>query len=87
MEKLTHEEKHKQCMKEIRATVIAGVICCLWHVITAFALNGNGKTVFGIPQWFFVSVFGESIIAIVCVIFLVKKVFKDFEYDEEGSNE
>ena len=40
--KLTKEEQHKQCMKEIRATLIIAVICCIWHVGSAFLLNGTG---------------------------------------------
>lgn len=39
MKKLTKEEKHKQCVKEIRATLIVVGICFLWHVLTAFLLN------------------------------------------------
>ena len=40
--KLTKEEKHKQCLKEIKATLLVVLICFLWHVITAFLLNSTG---------------------------------------------
>ena len=83
MKKLTREEKHAQCIKEIKATLLVAVLCCIWHVGTAFALNGNGKYLFGMPQWFSVSVFGTVVIALVGVWWLMAKVFVDFEYDDE----
>ena len=89
MKKLTKEEKHAQCTKEIKCTLLVAVVCCLWECITAFALNGNGKYFLGFPAWVSVSIFGECVIAVLGVWWLMKKVFVDFEYDdevEEGGN-
>lgn len=83
MKKLTKEEKHLQCMKEIKATFLVVVLCAAWHIISAFALNGRGTYLFGMPTWFSVSILGTAAIAIVGVIFLLKFVFIDFEYDDE----
>ncbi len=83
MKKLTKQEKHEQCMREIRGTLLVAVICCAWHIITAFALNGTGYYFLGMPAWFSVSVFGTIVITLVGVRILLKKVFIDFEYDEE----
>lgn len=84
--KFSKEEKHQQCMREIKGTVAVVLICCLWHIITAFALNGTGLYFLGMPAWFSVSVFGTIVLAIAGVFFLLKKVFVDFDYDdaEEG---
>lgn len=82
-EKLTKEEKHKQCLKEIKATMLVVVVCFLWHVLTAFLLNSKGGTLFHMPLWFVVSVFGTIILAIIGVFWLLKFVFVDFSYDEE----
>ena len=73
MKKLTKEEKHKQCLKEIKATML----------LTAFLLNSKGGTLFHMPLWFVVSVFGTIILAIIGVFWLLKFVFVDFSYDEE----
>ncbi len=81
--KLSRQEKHKQCLKEIKWTLIVVAICCAWHIITAFALNGSGAYFLGMPAWFSVSVFGTIVIAIVGAWYLLKKVFVDFEYDDE----
>lgn len=83
MKKLNKDEKHQQCMKEIKGTLIVVAICCAWHIITAFALNGTGLYFLGMPAWFSVSTLGTIVLALGGVTFLLKKVFVDFEYDDE----
>lgn len=83
MSKLSKEELDKQIKKEIKCTCLLTAICAAWHIITGFALNGNGQQIWHMPQWFVVSVFGQGVIAIVGIIILTKKVFIDFDYDEE----
>ena len=83
MNKLTKQEKHDQCIREIKATLIVVAICAIWHIGSAFILNGTGFYFMGMPAWFSVSVFGSIIIALIGVRILLKKVFIDFEYDEE----
>lgn len=84
MSTLTKEQKHKQCLKEIKATLIAVALCCIWHTGTAFLLNGSKKYFLGMPAWFSISVLGTIVISIVSVVILSKKVFVDFDYDEES---
>ena len=83
MKKLSRREKHEQCMREIRGTLIVVALCCVWHVAAAFLLNGTGLYFLGMPAWFSVSVFGCIIIALVGVRILLKHVFIDFDYDDE----
>ena len=80
---VTKEEKHAQCVREIKWTLIVVAICCAWHIATAFALNGTGLYFLGMPAWFTVSVFGTIVLALVGVWFLLKFIFVDFDYDEE----
>jgi len=85
MKKLSREELDKQIKREIKGTLLLTAIVAAWHIIFGFALNGNGKQMFHMPQWFVVSVFGSGIIAIIGIIILTKKVFVDFDYDEEAA--
>ena len=87
MKRLSKQEKHSQCMREIRSTLIVVALCCAWHILTAFALNGSGKYFLGMPAWFSVSVLGTIVIALVGVFVLLKFVFVDFEYDDEEEDE
>ena len=84
MKKLTRQEKHEQCMREIRGTLIVVLICCAWHIASAFLLNGTGLYFLGMPAWFSVSTFGTIILSLIGVWYLLKQVFINFEYDDEG---
>ena len=83
MKKLTREEMHKQCVREIRGTLVVAILTCVWECVWAFALNGNGKMFLGMPAWLSVSVFGSIVVCLLGVWYLMKKVFIDFEYEEE----
>lgn len=83
MKSLSNEEKRAQCTRELRATLLLTAICACWHIVWAFVLSGSGTFLLGMPAWFTVSVFGTIVIAIVGVIFLTRRVFVDFSYDEE----
>lgn len=87
MKKLSKQEKHEQCVREIKGTLIVVALCCIWHVATAFLLNGTGKYFLGMPAWFSVSVLGTIILALVGVWYLLKFVFVDFEYEDEKEDD
>lgn len=87
MKKLSRQEKHEQCLKEIKYTLLVVALCCIWHVASAFLLNGTGLYFLGMPAWISVSVFGTIILALIGVWYLLKFVFIDFEYDDEEGGE
>ena len=41
MKKLTKQEKHEQCIREIRGTLVVVAICCVWHISSAFFTEWN----------------------------------------------
>ena len=84
--KLSREQLDKQIRKEIKYTCLLTAVCAAWHIITGFALNGNGAQIWHMPQWFVVRCFGQGVIAIIGIILLTKKVFIDFDYDDEVDN-
>lgn len=83
MKYLTDEEKHKQILKEVKATFILIVIVAAWHIGFAFALDGIDKMIFGMPLWFFVSTIGAFVISVIGVLVLLKFVFIDFDLGDE----
>lgn len=87
MKKMTETEKHQQIVKEMKATLILFLIVAIWHVGTAFALNGIDFLIVGMPLWFFVSTIGAFVISVAGVIVLLKKVFVNFDLGEEFSEE
>ena len=80
---MTNEEKHKQILKEIKATFILIAIVAVWHIGFAFLLEDINILICGMPLWFFVSTIGAFMISVLGVAFLLKKVFKNFDFGEE----
>ncbi|MDO4961568.1 MAG: YhdT family protein [Eubacteriales bacterium] len=88
MQKMSDKEKFTQMNKEAKATWIAGFIVMAFWWVTGFgiyAVCGSEWTILGIPAWMMISCFGSWFLAVAAVVFLVKKVYKDFDLeDEEG---
>ena len=80
---MTREEKDIQIRKEAKATIILFVICFLWHVGFGYLLSGSGITVFGLPLWWILSTPGVFVVAVVGVVYLLKKVFVNFSLEDE----
>lgn len=80
---MTREEKNIQIRKEARATLILFCICVVWHVGFAYLLSGSGITVLGLPLWWMLSTPGVFVVALVGVIYLLKKVFVNFSLEDE----
>jgi len=87
MEFMTSEQKHKQILKEVKATFILIAIVAAWHIGFAFLLEDIDILVCGMPLWFFVSTIGAFVISVAGVVFLLKKVFKNFELGDEIADE
>ena len=87
MKKLKKQKKHEQKMREKHGTKIVVLICCAWHIASAFLLNGTGLYFLGMPAWVSVSTFGTIILSLIGVWYLLKHVFINFEYDDEEEEE
>lgn len=83
MKQMTNEQKHKQILKEVKATFILIIIVAAWHIGFGFLLEDIDMLVLGMPLWFFVSTIGAFVVSVVGVIILLAKVFKDFDLGGE----
>ena len=86
MQKMSYKEKFVQMNKEAKATwIIAAIIIAFWWIggFGVYEMSGAEWTIMGMPAWFMISCFGSWILSIALVVFIVKKVFKDFDLDEE----
>ena len=92
MKNLSYKEKFIQMNKEARATwIIAAIIIIFWWIggFGGYKLFGEDFFLFSMPAWFVISCFGSWILSVLLVLFLIKKVYKDFELednDKENSN-
>ena len=83
IEGMSREQKDAQVRREARATLILFAICFLWNVLLAYALSGSGIRIGGLPLWWLVSVPGMFVVAVVGVVYLLKKVFVNFNLEDE----
>lgn len=82
---VTREEKNAQIKKEALGTVILFVICFIWHVGFGFGLSGRCDiTIAGLPLWWILSTPGVFVVGVVGLAILLKKVFVNFELDDES---
>lgn len=84
MEQMTNEQKHKQILKEVKATFILIAIVAAWHIGFGFLLEDIDMLVLGMPLWFFVSTIGAFVISVVGVVILLARVFKNFDLGDEA---
>lgn len=83
MKPMTREEKNQQIRKEALATAVLFLICFVWHVGFALALTGKDLYFMGLPLWWVLSTPGVFVVAVVGVLFLLKKVFVNFDLEPE----
>ena len=87
MKPMTREEKNRQIRKEALATIGLFLLCFAWHVGFGYGLANVKVEVFGLPLWWVVSTPGLLVVAVVGVIFLTKKVFVNFDLEDEEKEE
>ena len=83
MKPMTNQEKHLQILKEVKATFVLIIIVAAWHIGFAFLLEDIDMMICGMPLWFFVSTIGAFVISVIGVIFLLAKVFENFDLGDE----
>lgn len=84
IEGMNREQKEAQIRKEAFATLILFAVCFLWSVVFAYALSGSGIRIGGLPLWWLISVPGMFIVAVIGVIYLLKKVFVNFSLEDSA---
>ena len=84
--RMTREQKDIQVRKEAKATLILFLICFIWNVGFAYGLSSTGIRIGGLPLWWLLSTPGMFVVAVVGVVYLLKKVFVNFDLEdaEEG---
>lgn len=87
MKPMTHEEKNCQIRKEALATLLLFLICVVWHIGFGYGLSGVDIYLFHLPLWWILSTPGVFVVAVVGVMILLKKVFVNFDFEENEEEE
>lgn len=88
MEDYSYKEKFIQMNKEAKATwIVGGITFAVWLLggFGVYLLVGNEWKILEMPAWFVLGSLGSWGVGIAGVVYLVKKVFKNFDLgaDEE----
>ena len=79
-----YDAKLRQCNKEALITVGALLCTVVVWALCGFGLAGVPVKLMGIPLWAVAGTFGTWIFAIIVSVVLSKKLFADFDIEEEG---
>ena len=79
-------DKMRQANKEARATVIALACIIVVWLIGGFGLAGTDIQVFHTPLWIIGGCVAPWLAAIVAAVVLSRRVFVDFDLDDDSGN-
>lgn len=84
---MSRKDKFRQINKEAKACGIDLLLIIVFWVIAGFGVDALKITVFHTPLWAITGCVGTWVFSVVLVIIMVKKVFKDFNLDEDEEDE
>lgn len=79
----TYGQKMAQANREAKATIVALAVVVVVWIVTGFGLSAVDIEVFNTPIWVFGGTLGTWIAAIVAAVVLGRRVFADFDLDDE----
>lgn len=84
-----HEAKGKlrQIAKEAKSVLWAVIAIIVFWIVAGFGVSKLHITVFHTPLWAITGCIGTWIFSIIVVVYLMKRVFKDFDLEEENEDE
>lgn len=89
--KLTKQEQNRQIKREALICVVVYIGFFLWWFITGYGFGTKEPSeymyIMGLPLWFVLSVLVGTILFFVVMIIVVKRFFKDFDFEETGEEE
>lgn len=84
---LSYREKLKQADKEAKATVVVLILTIAVWLLCGIGLSGSDIVIFHTPIWIVGGTIGTWIFTVFACIFLAKRVFVNFNLDEEGEGD
>lgn len=80
---MTYREKLAQADREAKAAVVGLVLTIVVWLVCGIGLSGLDVKVFGTPLWIIGGTLGTWAFSIVVAVVLGKRVFLDFDLDDE----
>ena len=84
---MKRKEKLRQIAKEAKSVLWAVIATIQNTIIAGFGVSKLHITIFHTPLWAVTGCIGTWIFSIIVVVYLMKRVFKDFGLEEENADE
>lgn len=84
---MNRKEKFDQVNKEAKAAGMGLILIIVFWTAAGFGVSCLNISIGHTPLWVITGCIGTWVFAILLVTWMVKKVFKDFDLDEEESDE
>ncbi len=81
---MNHREKMHQITREARASGLAALAIILFWVLAGFGVSCLDITIWHLPLWTITGCLGTWLFAVFLSVWLVKRVFQDFDLDGDG---
>lgn len=80
---LAYREKLAATNREAKATFAAASAIFLFFWLAVFLFRESSAVAAGFPLWFWIAVPGGYLLSVAAVLFLVKRVFRNFPLEDE----
>ena len=81
------KEKYRQIKKEAAVCVIGLIVLIIFWIVAGFGVSRLDITVYHMPLWAITGCIGTWLFSVVMVVWMIKKVFKDFSLKDEDEKE
>lgn len=81
------KEKYRQIKKEAAVCVIGLIVLIIFWIAAGFGVSRLDITVYHTPLWAITGCIGTWLFSVVMVVWMIKKVFKDFSLKDEDEKE
>lgn len=84
---MKREDKFKQIAKEARVVLWALAAIIVFWIVAGLGVSRLDITILHTPLWIITGCIGTWIFSVIIVVFLMKRIFKDFSLEEEDADE
>ena len=83
---MKRKEKLRQIAKEAKSVLWAVIAIIVFWIVAGFGVSKLHITIFHTPLWAVTGCIGTWIFSIIVVVYLMKRVFKDFDQHNDHKN-
>lgn len=80
---MSKKEKYEQIKKEAKATLWAVLAIVAFWFVSGLGVSRLHITIFHTPLWIITGCLGTWAFAVVLAVFLIRKVYRNFDLDNE----